>query len=298
MTIYALLVGIDDYLPPVPKLRGCANDIRQMQEYLTARVDPDGRSLAEVLKVKTLIDREATPSAVIRVFREHLGQAGPDDVALFCYSGHGSQEQAPEQFWAIELDHLDETLVLYDSRMEGSWDLADKELSKLIAEVAGNGGDPGLLPFGLGPARAGSGRDRSSARADRPADPPSRELYRSARRLGGGRGEHAIPQDGVFCWQRAGMMRKSRNITAAAFTPQLSLKLEGNRPVAREPSLRPGAITLSAEDVAGQRLRVPLADERAPAQGMGIFLLDSKLRGAQRFGTRQAFDQPTVKLVH
>lgn len=139
MAIYALLVGIDDYLPPIPKLRGCVNDIRQMQQYLDARVDPGGRSLEEVLKVKTLIDREATRGAVIGAFREHLGQAGPDDVALFCYSGHGSQEQAPEQFWAIEPDHLDETLVLYDSRMEGSWDLADKELSKLIAEVAGKG---------------------------------------------------------------------------------------------------------------------------------------------------------------
>lgn len=139
MAIHALLVGIDEYLPPVPKLRGCANDIMEMQEYLDARVDSGGRSLTEVLKVKTLIDREATRSAVIRAFSEHLGQAGPGDVALFCYSGHGSQEQAPEQFWTIEPDHLDETLVLYDSRMEGSWDLADKELSKLIAEVADKG---------------------------------------------------------------------------------------------------------------------------------------------------------------
>ena len=37
MTIYALLVGIDDYSPPVPKLRGCVNDIRQMHDYLAAR---------------------------------------------------------------------------------------------------------------------------------------------------------------------------------------------------------------------------------------------------------------------
>jgi hypothetical protein len=54
MAIYALLVGIDHYLPPVPKLRGCVNDIRQMQEYLAARVDPGAGSLAQTLKIKTL----------------------------------------------------------------------------------------------------------------------------------------------------------------------------------------------------------------------------------------------------
>jgi hypothetical protein len=107
-----------------------------MKDYLHARVDPGDRPLAEALKIKTLTNEEATRNAVISAFREHLGRAGPEDVALFCYSGHGSQEQAPEEFWSIEPDHLDETLVLYDSRTEGSWDLADKELSKLIAEVA------------------------------------------------------------------------------------------------------------------------------------------------------------------
>jgi hypothetical protein len=138
-TIYALLVGIDDYPSPVPKLRGCVNDIREMREYLEARVDPAGRPITDALKVKALLDEAATRDAIINAFRGHLGEAGPGDVALFCYSGHGSQEQAPEQFWHLEPDHLDQTLVLYDSRTEGSWDLADKELAKLITEVAAGG---------------------------------------------------------------------------------------------------------------------------------------------------------------
>jgi hypothetical protein len=131
-TIYALLVGIDDYPPPLPRLRGCVNDAREMKAYLEARIDP-----AEgTLKIKALLNQEATRDAVITAFRTHLGRAGPEDVALFCFSGHGSQEPAPEQFWHLEPDHLDETLVCYDSRREGSWDLADKELAKLIGEVA------------------------------------------------------------------------------------------------------------------------------------------------------------------
>jgi hypothetical protein len=137
--IYALLVGIDDYSPPVPKLRGCVNDIRELEQYLQARIDPGDREHDDILKLKVLLNQEATRQAVIRAFREHLGQAGPEDVTLFCYSGHGSQEKAPEPFWKIEPDHLDETLVLYDSRVEGSWDLADKELAKLITEVSAGG---------------------------------------------------------------------------------------------------------------------------------------------------------------
>lgn len=67
-----------------------------------------------------------------------MKEAKEGDVALFYYSGHGAQEHAPEEFWKFEPDKLNETLVCYDSRTEGGWDLADKELAKLISEVAAN----------------------------------------------------------------------------------------------------------------------------------------------------------------
>jgi pimeloyl-ACP methyl ester carboxylesterase len=135
-TIYALLIAIDDYSPPVPKLRGCVNDIDAFATYLSERIAKD-RGVS--LQLKTLKNGEATRQAVVDAYRDHLGQAKKGDVALFYYSGHGSQEQAPEEFWKLEPDHLDETLVLFDSRGQGSWDLADKEIAKLIGEVAANG---------------------------------------------------------------------------------------------------------------------------------------------------------------
>src|SRR5262249_13311028 len=98
-TFYALLVGIDDYPPPLPKLRGCINDIERMREFLEGRVDLGDRELGKALKIRTLTNQEATRAAVIDAFRTHLGQARTGDVALFCYSGHGAQEQAPEEFW-------------------------------------------------------------------------------------------------------------------------------------------------------------------------------------------------------
>ncbi len=131
-TVYALLVGIDDYPSPVPSLRGCVNDIKTIRTILESRIFGDQYQL----KVKTLENHEATTAALIAGFREHLCQAGKDDVALFYYSGHGSQARTHKQFLHLEPDGLDETLVCYDSRQAGNFDLADKEISKLISEVA------------------------------------------------------------------------------------------------------------------------------------------------------------------
>ncbi|WP_375467141.1 caspase domain-containing protein [uncultured Nostoc sp.] len=131
LNIYALLVGIDEYLNVSP-LQGCINDITAIKEYLEGRVDTDGYQLY----LRTLLNKDATRQAVIDGFRQHLCQASSEDIVFFYYAGHGSQEEAPEEFWIIEPDRLNETLVCYDSRSPGGWDLADKELAKLIAEIA------------------------------------------------------------------------------------------------------------------------------------------------------------------
>lgn len=131
-TVYALLVAIDDYPAPVPPLTGCVADLEAMHAYLSERVGGDGHRLqARVLK-----NDQATREAIVRNFVDHLGQAGPGDTALFCYSGHGSQCRTAPEFLYLEPDGLDETLVCYDSRLQGNFDLADKELAKLIADVA------------------------------------------------------------------------------------------------------------------------------------------------------------------
>lgn len=132
--VYALLVGIDNYAAPVTPLQGCINDVKAIEEYLKARVQTDGWNL----KLKVLKDEEATRQGIIDGFRHHLCQASSNDVVLFYYSGHGSQENAPPEFWEWQPEKVNETLVCYDSRSEGGWDLADKELAKLISEVAQN----------------------------------------------------------------------------------------------------------------------------------------------------------------
>lgn len=134
-TVYALLVGIDLYRPPIPPLCGCVNDIDAVATLLR-QLTSDGEV---ALDLRVLKNAEATYAAIVDAFRGHLGRAGPEDVVLFHFSGHGSQESAPPEFWHLEPDRLNETLVCYDSREEGRWDLADKELAVLIAEVANRG---------------------------------------------------------------------------------------------------------------------------------------------------------------
>jgi len=57
-------------------------------------------------------------------------------VVIFYYSGHGSQSHTPPELWFIEPGHLDETLVCCDSRLPGSFDLADNELAVLTHRIA------------------------------------------------------------------------------------------------------------------------------------------------------------------
>lgn len=139
-TTYALLVGIDAYPAPVNPLRGCVNDIHRLETLLRERLTPAGAQSAS-FQPRVLTDAQATRQAIIDGFRQHLSQAGAEDVALFYYSGHGSQAPSPPAFWHLEPDRLDETLVCWDSRLPepDRWDLADKELAQLIAEVAAGG---------------------------------------------------------------------------------------------------------------------------------------------------------------
>ena len=132
-SLYALLVGINEYRVVTP-LRGCRNDVARVRDFLQTRTDAD-----RAPDIRTLTDLDATRDAVVAAFREHLGQAGPGDRALFWFSGHGSQVPVPASHWHREPSGQSQTLVCADSRDGDRPDLLDRELGALIAEVAGRG---------------------------------------------------------------------------------------------------------------------------------------------------------------
>ncbi|WP_430784724.1 caspase family protein [Actinoplanes sp. G11-F43] len=130
MTVFALLVGIDEYRA-VPGLRGCVNDVEAVAAHLNATV--------EHVSALVLTNGRATRAAIVAAIREHLGRAGRHDTALFWFSGHGSDADAPDWVGGLEPARRVQTLVCADSRAGGVPDLWDKELAVLLDEVAARG---------------------------------------------------------------------------------------------------------------------------------------------------------------
>src|SRR5215831_11665593 len=105
--LFAFLVGIDRYPSGIPSLSGCVNDIDVFDAFLRERAARDSFRF----EIQSLKNEQATRESVIAGFRTHLSRAGENDIALFYYSGHGSQNRTPPELWYLEPDHLDETLV-------------------------------------------------------------------------------------------------------------------------------------------------------------------------------------------
>ncbi len=129
--LYALLVGINEYHPEtsVRHLKGCENDVKAMSAYLEkdfSHLDPT---------ISTILNSNATRENLLKTFESHLGQAGPEDIALFYYSGHGSYEKTSPEFETFDAKNQNETLVCYDSRLKGHQDLADKEIAVILSRL-------------------------------------------------------------------------------------------------------------------------------------------------------------------
>ena len=129
--LYALCVGINDY-QYVPKLNGCVPDATNIYNYLASTC---ANTDFEFDAVK-LTDSQATKANIVENFFNHLGQAGPDDIAVFYFSGHGAEEDADEVFHAASNKPTLNTMVCYDSRgPAGITDIADKELRYMIHKM-------------------------------------------------------------------------------------------------------------------------------------------------------------------
>lgn len=133
-TIFSLFTAINDYpaISGYMNLKGCIDGAEEIEEALRAIF---GRKNDWVSS--SLYGQKATYRNVISGFKDHLGQAKRGDTALFYFSGHGSTfESGAEEFNKYFPTKKQETLVLYDSRMEKGYDLIDKELNALIYELS------------------------------------------------------------------------------------------------------------------------------------------------------------------
>jgi len=130
---YALLVGINEYpnLPPEKQLKGCVNDTEFVARVLEHQFGFPGAN------IRRITNGASTASGIEQAFREHLvAGTKPGDLALFYYSGHGTQTPDTD---GDESDKKDEALVPHDVRVgESKFEnlLLDDKLGMLAAEVA------------------------------------------------------------------------------------------------------------------------------------------------------------------
>src|SRR5439155_22713102 len=73
-------------------------------------------------------DRGATLAAVRQAIQRVGGEAGPNDMFVLFYSGHGGRETR-QTFQPADPDGLDETLVFYDA------ELTDDAVNELLGGV-------------------------------------------------------------------------------------------------------------------------------------------------------------------
>lgn len=118
--VYAVMVGISDYPGSGNDLPLTAEDARKLQQALQRQ----GTLAAESV---TLIDGQATRAGVRQAFQRVAAAAGPDDLFLFFYSGHGNQVRG--QVSATEPDGKNETIEMVDGA------ITDDELNEMFQQV-------------------------------------------------------------------------------------------------------------------------------------------------------------------
>lgn len=134
--VFAIMVGISDY-------GGTANNLPY--------TDEDAEKLAETLRrggvlnpsSVVLTNADATVAGVRRAFQQVSREAGPDDMFLFFFSGHGNQNDG--QVSAQEPDGRVETIVLRDGEitdheMAQLFDGINTRLSLLVLDSCYSGG--------------------------------------------------------------------------------------------------------------------------------------------------------------
>ena len=124
----ALLVGINKYPDPRNELRGCVNDILDMEHFIA-----DANKVYPKQNIKKLTNKDATKKGILTQLKWLIEGAEAGDQLLFHYSGHGAQ--APTLFTSLEKDGLDEIICPYDFDGTNNTSLRDKEFAQLFASI-------------------------------------------------------------------------------------------------------------------------------------------------------------------
>jgi len=120
----AVLIGINRYRVPGADLRGCVNDVKNLQQVLTTYC---GFSIKDIT---TLTDLQATKKAMQSAIQKLIASGKKGDVLLLHYSGHGAN--VPDDN-GDEADHRDE--ILCPTNLDWNDPLRDDWLRKTFDKL-------------------------------------------------------------------------------------------------------------------------------------------------------------------
>ena len=121
--VYGVFVGISNYGGRATNLMFTADDARRAHQAMVR-----GAAMRESDGI-ILTDQQATLANVRRAILDIAGRAGPNDMFVFFYSGHGGRVPRTGAFQASDPDSQDETLAFYDA------DLTDDGMNDWLSGV-------------------------------------------------------------------------------------------------------------------------------------------------------------------
>merc|ERR1712125_105284 len=122
----AVLVGINYLSHQRGRLKGCINDVKNMQNFL-AKYGFNGQNVRVLTDDLTDASRQPTRANILRDLRWLVQGARPGDSLFFHFSGHGSQVVDTS---GDEDDGMDETILPVDYNKAGQ--IIDDELHEIL----------------------------------------------------------------------------------------------------------------------------------------------------------------------
>lgn len=120
---YALIIGASEFEDDrIPDLPACNNDALGLYNVLT---DPTIGMFPKD-QVKLLVDDQVSRRAVIDALDELGRQAGPDDLVLVFFSGHGAVDSRGRSYWVMQNTQVDKLRATA---------LPENEITDLLADI-------------------------------------------------------------------------------------------------------------------------------------------------------------------